>query len=307
MQKRMIGIQCCALPSVFATATVRPVAMQIHHLRNATMLLTVGEHRLLVDPMLSDPGALPGFKLFGGGRRNNPLVPLPPGSAACLESATGVLVTHEHPDHLDGPGVAWIKDRGLPVWASPVDAANLQRKGLAVQRLEDGALGMAVEVIPARHGHGLVGWLMGPVSGYFLAHPGEPSVYLTSDAVLTADLLAVVDRLHPDVIVAPAGAANFGLARDILFSVDELVALTRRTSGAVVFNHLEAVDHCPTTRAGLRERLAAEGLAARTHVPEDGELLTFTRPPGSRHARPGPAAARGPGLQKWLTARFAGT
>lgn len=281
--------------------------MQIRHIRNATMLLTLGEHRLLVDPMLSAPGALPGFKLRGGGRRKNPLVPLPPGSAAWMDSATGVLITHEHPDHLDAPGLAWIKARGLPVWASPVDAPNLRRKGLAVQDLHDGALGMAVEPIPTRHGHGLIGWLMGPVSGYFLAHPGEPSVYLTSDAVLTGDLLAAIDRLHPDVIVAPAGAANFGLARDILFSVDELVALTRRSSGAVVFNHLEAVDHCPTTRADLRQRLTAEGLAARTHVPEDGELLAFTRPADAHPARPGPGVARRPGVQKWLTAQFAGT
>ena len=109
------------------------------------------------------------------------------------------------------------------------------------------------------------------------------------------------------MIVAPAGAANFGLARDILFSVDELIALTRRSAGVVVFNHLEAVDHCPTTRAGLRARLAAEGLAARTHVPEDGELLAFTRPADARPVRPGPGAARRPGVQKWLTARFAGT
>jgi hypothetical protein len=173
--------------------------------------------------------------------------------------------------------------------------------------VQDGALGMAVEAVPTRHGHGVLGWVMGPVSGYFLAHPGEPSVYLTSDAVLTDDLLATVDRLRPDVLVAPAGAANFGLARDILFSVDELVTLARRAPGTVVFNHLEAVDHCPTTRAGLRQRMAADGLAARTRVPEDGELLTFTRTPGSRHAQPRPAVARGPGLQKWLTAKFAGT
>ncbi len=56
--------------------------MQIHHLRNATLILTLGERRLLVDPMLSAPGALPGFKVLGGGRRRNPLVPLPAGAEA---------------------------------------------------------------------------------------------------------------------------------------------------------------------------------------------------------------------------------
>ncbi|MDC3962756.1 MBL fold metallo-hydrolase [Polyangium jinanense] len=250
--------------------------MKIHHLRSATLLLTLGEHRLLVDPMLGDAGSMPGFKFFGGGRRPNPLVPLPPETKACLDQATGVILTHVHPDHLDTAGKEWIRARGLPVWASRKDVPSLKRKGLDARELRDGALGMAVEVIPAKHGRGLSGWLMGPVSGYHLAHPGEPSVYMTSDAVLTEDLLAALDRLRPDVVIAPAGSANFGLG-DILFSVDELVTLARRAPKDVVLNHLEALDHCPTTRAALGKRMAAEGLAARVHIPSDGEALHFEK------------------------------
>jgi len=82
--------------------------MQVHHIRSATMLLSIGPHHLLVDPMLSPPGALPGFKLFGGGRRANPLVPLPQNTDDILAQTTGVVVTHEHPDHLDPAAVAWI-------------------------------------------------------------------------------------------------------------------------------------------------------------------------------------------------------
>ncbi|WP_257453696.1 MBL fold metallo-hydrolase [Archangium lipolyticum] len=252
--------------------------MKIRHLRNATTLLTLGEHHLLVDPMLARPGALPGFKFFGGGRRPNPLVALPPGTFALLEEVTGVLVTHAHPDHLDLAGLRWSQKRGLPVWASRVDAPKLKKKGLDVHELGDGALGMAVEIIPARHGRGLLAWLLGAVSGYYLAHPDEPSVYITSDAVLTDEVLDAVDRLQPDVIIAPAGAANMGLGGDILFSVDELVTLVRRAPGRVVLNHLEALDHCPTTRDGLRERMNAEGLLAKVHIPEDGEEMHFARP-----------------------------
>ncbi|WAS95735.1 MBL fold metallo-hydrolase [Nannocystis punicea] len=281
--------------------------MKYRHLRNATALLTLGEHRLLVDPMLADAGALPGFKLFGAGRRRNPLVPLPAGAPAWLDAATGVLVTHEHPDHLDAAALRWIRARGLPVWSSHVDAASLRRKGLAVREVHDGSLGLDVEVVPARHGHGWFAWLMGPVSGYYLAHPDEPSVYLTSDAVLADAVLEAVDRLQPDVVVAPAGAADMGVGGRILFSVDELVALVRRAPGRVVLNHLEALDHCPTTRADLRERLRAEGLQGKVDIPEDGEELQFTRP--DDHARPHPRVGPGPrpGLQKWLTARMAAT
>lgn len=281
--------------------------MKLRHIRNATAIIELGEHVLLVDPMLSEVGAMPGFKMFGGGRRDNPLVPLPEGTDGWLDRVTGVIVTHEHPDHLDRPGLAWIEARGLPVWASPTDAPNLRRKGLDVYPLVDGALGARVEVVPARHGRGLLGWLMGPVSGLYLAHPDAPSLLLTSDATLTDALLATVDRLRPDVVVAPAGAANMGLGGDILFSVDELVTLAHRAPGVVVLNHLEALDHCPTTRAALAERMRAEGLAARVRIPADGELLTLDRAGTGPHASPAAVTAPAPGFQKWLTARFAGT
>ena len=277
--------------------------MKLRHLRNATALLTLGEHRLLVDPMLADPGALPGFKVFGGGRRPNPLVPLPPGAAEAIAAATGVLVTHEHPDHLDRAGIRWIAARGLPVWASPIDAPSLRKKGLDVRELVDGALGMTVEVVPAQHGRGALAWLMGPVSGVYLAHPDEPSVLFTSDAVLTDALLHAVDRLRPDVLVAPAGAANMGVGGDILFSVDELVALVRRAPGRVVLNHLEALDHCPTTREALRARLRAEGLADRVDVPDDGEALTFDRPAAASRPQLAPPPAP-PRVQKWVPSWF---
>ncbi|MEM6930621.1 MAG: MBL fold metallo-hydrolase [Myxococcota bacterium] len=274
--------------------------MRIHHLRNATVIVEIGEHRLLVDPMLARAGSVPGFKVFGGGRRNNPLVPLPDGAHAALEQATAVVVTHEHPDHIDRKAIAWIRSRGLPVWASRVDAANLRRKGLDVHVMDDGLLGMPAEIVPAQHGRGLQAWIMGPVSGLYLEPPGEPSLLLTSDAVLTDRLLDTLARLQPDIVVAPAGSANLGLGGDILFSVDELVTLTRAAPGQVVLNHLEALDHCPTTREGLRARLAAEGLLEQVWIPEDGEARIFEAS-ASRTTSRVRTFTRGPDLQKWLT------
>ena len=280
--------------------------MIIHHLRNASAVLQIAEHRLLVDPMFSGPGTMPSFRFLARGGQRNPIVALPPTTEAALEGVNGVIITHEHPDHLDKPGLEWIRQRGLPVWANAVDAANLRRKGLDVHELVDGALGMGVETIINRHGRGAVGWLMGPVAGYYLAHPEEPSLYLVGDAVLTDAVLEAIERLQPDVIVAPAGTANFGLG-DILFSVDELVTLARRAEGQLLFNHLEAVDHCRTTRGELRARMVAEGLGERVHIPGDGEALRFERRSREAHTRPRPARTPKPGIQKWLTAKLAGT
>lgn len=291
------------LPSGHGCTTVS--SMKLVQLRNATCLLVYGGHRIVVDPMLSDVGAMPGFKVVGGGRRRNPLVPLPPEADEALASATAVLVTHEHPDHFDRPGLRWAQERRLPVWASAIDAPNLAKKGLDVLVLEEGAPGLDVEVVRSRHGRGLVGWLMGPVAGCVLAAEGEPTVYLTGDSILVDAVTEVIARRRPDVIVAPAGAANMGLGGDILFSPDELVALVRAAPGVVVANHLEALDHCPTTRAALRTRMEAEGLGARVFVPADGEALRFERDAARPHGVPQARAEARPGVQKWVTALFA--
>ncbi len=281
--------------------------LKLHHLRNATMILRMAEHRLLVDPMLAKPAALPGFKLFGGGRRANPLVAMPAAAETALEGVNGVIVTHEHPDHLDRAAVSWIKSRRLPVWAAPADVPSLQRKGLDTRMLCTPELGMAVEIVPAQHGRGLIGWLMGPAAGVYLAYPQEPSIYLTGDTVLSDTVLEAVTRLQPDLIVAPAGAASFGAGGKLLFSVDELVSLVKRAPGDVVLNHLEALDHCSTTRQDLRERMAAEGLAGRVHIPQDGEELSFERRYTAAQVTPRETPLAAPGFQKWLTAHFTGT
>jgi L-ascorbate metabolism protein UlaG (beta-lactamase superfamily) len=279
------------------------MGMNLLHLRSATALLTLGEHHLLVDPMLSEASTMPSFRMTGE-RRRNPLVALPPATKAALGRATAALVTHEHPDHLDRAGKEFLRERRLPVWTNGIDAPSLQQKGLDAHVLVDGALGMRVETVRSKHGRGVFGWVLGPVCGYYLAHPAEPSVYVVGDSILTDSVLEAIERLRPDVVVAPAGAANMGVGGDILFSVDELITLVRVAPGEVVLNHLEALDHCPTKRSELRARMSAEGFAHRVHVPEDGEELTFTRSTPTSAVAPRIANPERPGVQKWLTSRL---
>ena len=80
------------------------------------------------------------------------------------------------------------------------------------------------------------------------------------------------------------------------------------STATVVLNHLEALDHCPTTRAALRARVRDEGLSDRVCIPDDGETLSFeSTPTETTRARPKPSGQARPGAQKWLTALFAGT
>jgi L-ascorbate metabolism protein UlaG (beta-lactamase superfamily) len=281
--------------------------MRLHQIRNATFVLDLGPHVILVDPMFSPAGAMPSFKLFGDGQRN-PTTELPEGAQEAFDRAGAVLITHEHPDHLDPPALEWIKERGLTVGAAGVDAPSLESKGLSVQLVNNDFLGIPAEVVPATHGRGPLGFMMGPVSGFYLAHPDEPSVYITGDTVLTDTVRQAIARLRPDVVIAPAGAADFGIGGPVIFGPDELLEIARIAPGDVVFNHMEALDHCTITRAGLRSRLDDAGIGSRAQIPRDGDVLSFERKPDApAQVAPGQVDDRTPGLQKWLTARLTGT
>jgi phosphoribosyl 1,2-cyclic phosphodiesterase len=68
--------------------------------RNATLRIDYGGVRFLVDPLLGDKDAYPGFEGTANSQRRNPLVPLPMPLASIID-VDAVIVTHLHPDHWD--------------------------------------------------------------------------------------------------------------------------------------------------------------------------------------------------------------
>ena len=274
--------------------------MRITQLRNATIIVHVGPHHILVDPMLAPKGALPALRLFDGKRLRNPTVELPSSSEAALAEVTHCLITHcqkGHFDHLDRAGTRWLRERQLPVICTPHDSEHLRRRGLNVLPLADdharpqSFLGGAIRTVRCRHGRGLVGAAMEHGVGYFLEMPGEPSLYLAGDTVLTDEVREFVRAHQPQVCVVPAGGARFDLGGEIIMGVDEVMEFASIAHGVVMANHLEAISHCPVTRHQLSK--AAGG---RLLVPADDASLTFKAPPthcalsenGVRSAGPDP-------------------
>jgi L-ascorbate metabolism protein UlaG (beta-lactamase superfamily) len=258
--------------------------MKITQLRNATVLVDLGPYRILVDPMLAPKGALPALKL-GGGRRRNPTVELPEASEALLDSVTHCLITHcqkGHFDHLDRAGKRWLRERAIPVICTPHDADYLRQRGLNVQPLADSGqdpqpfLRGQVSLVPCRHGRGAIGLLMEHGSGFFIEMPGEPTLYLSGDTILSPEVLAFVARRQPDVCLVPAGGARFDLGHEIIMNAQDVVRLMGVAQGSVVANHLEALSHCPVTRGELLGAARTAGVADRLWVPEDGGAVSFT-------------------------------
>lgn len=259
--------------------------MKITTLRNATLLLEWGEVALLVDPMLAAAGALPRLRFGGGSGQRNPLVDLPPAAPGLLARTTHALITHcqrGHFDHLDSAGRRFLRERSTPVFCTSSDAAWLAGKGLASVPLapvgRQPFLGGHVTPLPCVHGRGWVGRLMAHGVGWFIEQPGEPGVYIAGDTLLTDEVRRFLADRRPDVAILPAGGARFDLGGEILMDGHDICAAARLTPGVVIANHLEALDHCPVTRACVRQLADAAGVGERVRVPEDGETLEYALP-----------------------------
>jgi len=93
--------------------------------------------------------------------------------------------------------------------------------------------------------------------------------------VYTKEVEQALTELKPDISVVAAGSASLDVGGPILMPLEEIVTFVRAAPGKVIANHLEALNHCPTTRSQLRQTLENNGLSSKTFIPDDGETLTI--------------------------------
>lgn len=252
--------------------------MHIRFLRHATFMVTLGRLRLLVDPMLSPAGAMEPPPNTPNPRKV-PLVDLPLDDEQLkqlLAQVDAVLVTHNHRDHWDARAVELLP-KTLPVLCQPQDEAAIRQAGFAEVLPVDAMLswrGLQLARTGGQHGTGELGRKLGPVSGFVLSCPGEPSFYIAGDTVWCEEVEQAL-RLHqPDVTLVNAGAAQFLKGGPITMTAEDVCRVCRALPQTkVIAVHLETWNHCLLTRVELSEALRREGLAHRVLIPADGELL----------------------------------
>lgn len=198
------------------------------------------------------------------------------------QSSTHCLITHCQKgnfDHLEGHGKKWLRQRKIPVICTPHDAEYLRKRGLNAQVLPESHhqpspfFGRTIKIMRCTHGEGLVGMLMEHGVGYFIEIPGEPSLYLPGDTVLTATIREFVLSHQPDESVLPAGGARMAVGKDIIMGVEDVIAFTQLAHGTVIANHLEAISHCPVTRKDLNFAATRAGVISRLRTPADGDTV----------------------------------
>lgn len=253
-------------------------AVRLRLLRNATCRIQYGGKTWLIDPFLSDAGALPAFNNTPN-PRPNPLVPLPVPARQVVEGIDATLLTHPHVDHWDVPARELLA-KNVPLFTQPSDSARVREAGFGDVRQIDDVVsweGTTIARTGGQHGSGATGQRMGAVSGYVLKRPGSPTVYFAGDTIWCPEVADAIRIHRPDVIVVNAGEAQFLEGGPIIMGVADVARVCEAAPAArVVAVHLEAVNHCLLTRAGLRAGLERAGVKSRIDIPLDGEEVSVS-------------------------------
>jgi L-ascorbate metabolism protein UlaG (beta-lactamase superfamily) len=174
----------------------------------------------------------------------------------------------------------FLKRKSIPVICNVKDEKKLTQRGLTVAQTLDywqpqDFLDGKITGIPALHGYGFVARLMGNVMGFFIELEAEKSVYISSDTIFTNDVEKVLTELKPDISTVACGTARLDFGQPLLMRMDDILKFTKLAPGKVFANHLEALNHCPTTREELKKALIENNLLSKTVVPNDGECVEY--------------------------------
>jgi len=251
--------------------------MKLRLIRHATLQIELAGQQLLVDPMLADPGTFNSLT-FGASAKRNPTVALPCSIETLLQPDL-VLVSHSHFDHCDSVAMTHLPKQ-LPLICQPTDQARFQRAGFrqVIPAISSplNVNGLEIFRVGGRHGQGLLGRVMGPVSGFMIKAEHEPLLYIAGDTVWEPTLQTVLEQHHPDVIVLNTGAAQFNLGAPITMTACDVEMVCRAAPWAkIIAVHLEAINHCRLKRQGMANYVINANLTEQVSIPADGESLNW--------------------------------
>lgn len=198
---------------------LRKDQIRITWVGHASFLLELPGANLLTDPVWS-PRVSP--VPWIGSRRFVPASP----AVAALPEIHGVLLSHDHFDHLDAPTVRRLHRRfghALEWFTPPGYLSWFRRRGIrSVTELDwwqsaPGPAGHAITAAPARHWTRRTpwgtntrlwnSWVIGAPSGADGTGVRAPQIYFGGDTAYASHFKEVADRLGPfDALLLPIGA-----------------------------------------------------------------------------------------------------
>ncbi|WP_026464652.1 MBL fold metallo-hydrolase [Adhaeribacter aquaticus] len=253
------------------------ISASIQFIRNATLLLQYNGKKILVDPMFFPKGAFDPI----AGKERNPMVELPVSAEEIIKDLDLVLVTHTHPDHFD-PVAMEALDKSIKLFNQPADEEYFKNANFTnAETITDSIVwnGITIYRTGGEHGSGEVLQHMGTVSGFVLKAENQPTIYLVGDSVWMNEVAGAIEQFKPDYIVTNSGGAEmpgFEGTRIILNEEQTITLVEASGHAKVIAIHMEALDHCLTTRASLRRKADEANIALeKLLIPKDGERFNL--------------------------------
>jgi L-ascorbate metabolism protein UlaG (beta-lactamase superfamily) len=256
--------------------------MKFQQLRNATLIIEYAGKKFLIDPMLAEKGAFPGFEGTPNSHIANPLVELPIPMDEILD-VNAVIVTHIHPDHWDDAAIKLVPKDMLIFAQNENDAAAIRTQGFNnVQALGEKTVFDGITLIKTSGRHGgektveKYADLLGLVSGVVFKHPDEKTVYIAGDTVWYEGVEENLKKYEPDVVILNSGDAQVLDYEPIIMDKKDVYEVFKAAPKAtIIASHMESVNHAMLSRKELRDFLNEKGMTQRVLVPEDGETCVF--------------------------------
>lgn len=257
--------------------------MKYTQIRNATAIVEFAGVRFLIDPVLGEQFAYPGFPGTANSKQPWPTVALPTNvSIEEMMSVDAVIITHTHEDHWDAAAISTLPKDKIIFVQHDSDRAMVMDVGFTdVRILDDNTLfnGVTLSKTSGRHGSKLtmllLGGPLGAVSGVMFSHPDEKTTYIAGDTVWCDAVDAAIHQHKPDVLILNAGDARIPLLGCLIMNEkDVLKACQTLPNATVIATHMEAVNHASISRDELRKYIVKHGIEQRVLIPADGETVT---------------------------------
>lgn len=250
--------------------------MELQLIRNATLRLNYGGHRILIDPFFAPKHSRDAFV----GVSRNPTADLPLSQEAIMADIELVIISHLHSDHFD-PVAQEELPKDWKLICQPGDEATIADMGFTdVMPLSDSITwnGIKISHTDGEHGSGIWKERMGSVMGFVLQAPSEPVVYWAGDTILVDSVKQAIDRYQPDIIVTHSSGAAFEENSPIVMDAEQTIQVCKSVlETKVIAVHMDSLDHATISREDLRTA-ADEANVSLTQllIPKDGEILSFS-------------------------------
>lgn len=243
--------------------TVAPI--HATHIGTATLLLEIGEVRLLTDPVFDAPGITYAFG-FGTKSVHTETPALTPTEVGPVDA---VLLSHDqHGDNFDNAGRAYTMQAPHLITTEAAHRRLRHPSSVGLKPFESTTLkGLTIHATPARHGPPGSLPIVGHVVGFLIKAPHLPGpIYISGDTVWFHGVREVARRYRPAISFLHMGGVRFpisGALRYTFNAAEAARAAESLGSPLIVPLHYEGWTHFRESKSRAQEVFEERKLSPR--------------------------------------------